>query len=306
MPGYSSYDVVGAKEDVSDVISNISPTKTPFQSMIGSESVHNTLFEWQEDDLRAAAENAQVEGFTASPVARTPTWKRSNYTQIFSDTFQVTGTNDAVTKYGRAKESAYQAAKAMAALKRDLEYAFVGAHTAKAAGDNSNPRYFASYAKQLTATSGTAATTPTQWVKTGGSSTLPDEADVLAVQQSLYEDGADANTLMVTPVNAVTVAGFVTAANTKYERDMRTGTTLVNAVDVYVSPFGRLNVVINRFLKDKNTLIFDPEMWKKVTLRPWFRETLAKTGDNLNMMIVGEFSLKHRNYLASGLITEEA
>lgn len=306
MPGYSSYDTVGRKEDVSDIISNISPTKTPFQSMIGSETVHSTFFEWQEDDLRAAAVNAKVEGFDATPVARTPTWKRSNYTQIFSDTFQVTGTVDVVKHYGRAKESAYQAAKAMAALKRDLEFAFVGAATAKAAGDANTARYFASYMKQLVATSGTAATTPTQWVKTGGATTLPDEADVLAVQQALYEAGADANTLMVTPVNAVTVAGFVTAAGAKYERDMRTGTTLVNAVDVYVSPFGKLNVVINRFLKDKTTLIFDPEMWKKVVLRPWFRETLAKTGDNLKMMIVGEFSLKHRNYLASGAITEEA
>lgn len=303
MPGYSSYDVVGTKEDVSDVISNISPTKTPFQSMIGSEGVHSTFFEWQEDDLRAAADNAKVEGFDATAVARTPTWKRNNYTQIFSDTFQVTGTNDVVKKYGRAKESAYQAAKAMAALKRDLEFAFVGQQTAKAAGDTSNPRYFASYMKQLTATAGA---TSGQWIKTGGASTLPTEANVLGVQQALYQAGADANTLMVTPINAVTVAGFVTAANTKYERDMRTGTTLVNAVDVYISPFGKLGVLINRFLQDKTTMIFDPEMWKKVVLRPWFRETLAKTGDNLKMMIVGEFSLKHRNYLASGAITEEA
>ena len=61
-------------------------------------------------------------------------------------------------------------------------------------------------------------------------------------------------------------------------RDIGNGRTLVNVIDVYVSPFGKLNVVMNRFLKAGNTLIFDPAMWVKCTLRPWFRETLAKTG----------------------------
>lgn len=303
MPGYSSYDTVGQKEDVSDVISNIAPTKTPFQTMIGSESADRTFFEWQEDDLRAAAANAQVEGFDAVAVARTPTSKRDNYTQIFSDTFQTTGTVDRVAHYGRAKESAYQAAKAMAALKRDVEYAMVGAITAKAAGTTSTARYFASYFKQLVATAGADSG---QWIKTGGAATKVSEQNILDVSQALYTAGADPSTLMVTPINSVTVSDFAKTSGSLRERDMGTGTTLVNVIDVYVSPFGKLSVVINRFLKDKYTLIFNPEMWSKVTLRPWFRETLAKTGDNVKMMIVGEFSLKHKNFNASGLISEEA
>lgn len=306
MPGYSSYDTVGAKEDVSDVISNITPTKTPFQSMIGSEKVHNTLFEWQEDELRDAAANAKVEGFDATAVDRDPTWKRQNYTQILSDTFQVTGTNDAIAYYGRVKESAYQAAKVMSQLKRDFEYALVGVHTAAAAGDSSTARYFANYAKQLAATTAAAAGSPAQWIKTGGTTTVVSEANVLDVQEYLYDEGADANTLMVTPVNSRSISDWVKASGEVRTRDIGNGRTLVNVIDVYVSPFGKLNVVMNRFLKAGNTLIFDPAMWVKCTLRPWFRETLAKTGDNMKMMVVGEFSLKHKNWKASGLITEEA
>jgi hypothetical protein len=49
---FSSFDVVGKKEDVSDIISNITPTKAPFTSLVKSTSVHNTVFSWQEDELR--------------------------------------------------------------------------------------------------------------------------------------------------------------------------------------------------------------------------------------------------------------
>ena len=41
------------REDLSDIIYNISPTETPFMSGIGRGSASNTLFEWQKDELSA-------------------------------------------------------------------------------------------------------------------------------------------------------------------------------------------------------------------------------------------------------------
>ena len=61
MATYQTYQQIGIKEDISDIISNISPTLTPFQSSIGKESVSNTLYQWQEDSLSSVAENAMVE-----------------------------------------------------------------------------------------------------------------------------------------------------------------------------------------------------------------------------------------------------
>src|SRR4051812_43724131 len=95
---FQSYDVVGKKEDISDLITNITPTKAPFTSLTKEESVHNTLFQWQEDKLRDPATNDNPEGFTATPVARTPTTMRNNVTQIMQDTFEVSGSNDAISK----------------------------------------------------------------------------------------------------------------------------------------------------------------------------------------------------------------
>lgn len=106
MTMYSTYDQIGIAEDISDVITNISPTKTPFQTSLGSEKVDNRLFQWQEDSLRAQAANKFLEGFTATDVARTPTVMRQNYTQIMSDVFRISSTADAVKTYGRAKETA--------------------------------------------------------------------------------------------------------------------------------------------------------------------------------------------------------
>jgi len=51
MATYTSYNQVGKAEDVSDIISDISPTDTPLYSTIRSEKVSARVFEWQEDSL---------------------------------------------------------------------------------------------------------------------------------------------------------------------------------------------------------------------------------------------------------------
>jgi hypothetical protein len=144
---------------------------------------------------------------------------------------------------------------------------------------------------------------------TGGSGTKISEANLLTVLQNVYTAGGDPNTIMVTPTNSTTVADFAKA--TGRSRIANNGTAdrkIVNVVEVYVSPFGEQKVVLNRFLQSGVTLIFDPANWKKVVLngRNWFREKLAKTGDSEKYMIVGEFSLKHGNQAASGMVREIA
>jgi hypothetical protein len=296
MAQYTSYDTVGKKEDVSDVISNISPTKTPFQTMIGRESVHNTLFQWQEDSLAAVAVNSQTEGFTASDATLTPTVNRSGYTQILQKTIKVSGSVDSVDHYGRAKESAYQMAKASAEVKRDLEHACVGLAQAATAGSSGVARLLTSFYSQV-ATANKSAT--------GGTSTIPTEAVFLASLQTAFTAGADPSVAMVTPTNSLTIADFAKASG-RYRTFKEGDKNITNVVDLYVSPFGTVKVVINRFIKDKDTYIFDPANWKLAVFRNWFRETLAKTGDNTMMMIVGEFGLKHVNQLASTTIREAA
>lgn len=311
MAMFTAYDAVGVKEDVSDIISNISPTKTPFQASIGNEKVTQKNPQWQEDSLRAQASNAQIEGFTASDVAITATTMRSNYTQILSETVKISGSMDATSTYGRARESAYQVSKSMAQVKRDLEYAFVGGAAAGGAGSSSSARTMTSFQRQLLNDGSNAMSDGVNNVLyTGSTSTTPVETNFLDVLQGLYTNGADPSVIQVTPANSRVVADFAKAAGRyrtiESSTNGRDGRTIINVVDLYVSPFGEQRVMLNRFLKAKNTLFYDPDMWRQLNFRPWFRETLAKTGDNTSIMIVGEFSLKHKNFNASGAVVEAA
>jgi Family of unknown function (DUF5309) len=286
---YTSYNQIGRAEDVSDIISNLSPTKTPFISSIGDEKVTARLFEWQEDSLASVAVNAQLEGFTAADATLTPTTMRNNVVQIFQKTIKVATMADAIKTYGRAKETAYQLSKAMEEVKRDLEHAMVGVTQAAVAGSAGVARQFASVDSQIDASTTTA----------GGTAALT-EAMILSNQQATYAAGADPSILMVKPADSLIISNF--ANSTSRPRDIGDGTKLVNSIKVYVTPFGELKVVLNRFIKSTNALLYDPSNWKKAVLRPWSREALAKTGDNETHMIVGEFSLKHVNFKASGLI----
>lgn len=307
MAMFTAYDAIGVKEDVSDIITNISPTKTPFQSSIGSDKVTQKVYDWQEDTLRAVTDNNQQEGFTASDVTLVPTVLRENVTQILAETIKVSGSMDSTDTYGRAKESAYQLAKSMAQVKRDLENAFVGTAQNKVKpADNTTNRKMAGFQRQLLNDGGNAMSTANTVLYTGATTTQPTETNLLDLLQGLYNNGAEPSVIQVTPANSRVVADFAKAAGRYRTFDGNADRKIVNAIDIYVSPFGEQRLLLNRFIKSKNTLVYEPDLWKKVVFRSWARETLAKTGDNTAIMLVGEFSLKHKNFLSSGAIVEAA
>jgi Family of unknown function (DUF5309) len=306
----SSYDQVGVKEDISDIITNISPTKTPFQAMIGSEGIHQRTHQWQEDSLIAAnAANAAVEGADASAAVQNPTVMRSNTTQILTKTAKVTGTADVTKTYGRDKELAYQLSLRAAELKRDFEASLVGVNQAAVTGSDGVARSLGSYGSMIDTTVNFAisGTNAGALGGTAGTASPLYEQAVLTTAQQLYIDGAEPNTLMVKPGDKVVVSSWKSGGSVARTQFIDNGDKkITNVVDVYESPFGDLKVVMNRFQLTSTALIFEPSMWKKLVLRNWFRMTLAKTGDSTNVEIVGEFSLKHRNFKASGIITNLA
>jgi hypothetical protein len=307
MATYQTYTEIGVKENISDIITNISPKKTPFQSSIGSEKVHQPIYQWQEDSLRSVSATTAVEGADASEITVAPTVMRSNYTAIFSEAVKVSGTVQASAAYGRAKELAYQMSKSAAALKRDLENAFVGTAAAANAGAAAVARVTASAQQQITGagTSTFAAQSGNVWYMNTGVN-LTETVLVNAIQ-SAFTAGGDPTRILVTPSNSVVIASFASASGryrTIQDSTVSTKTTLVNAVNLYVSPFGEQVVEIDRFIKAKHTLIYDPDMWAQATLRPWTREALANVGDSDRQFIVGEFGLKHKNFSASALVLD--
>lgn len=316
---YTVYEVIGKKEDVSDIITNISPTTTPFQSMIGKESVSNVLYQWQEDTLANAAANAQYDGFDAAEIAAVPTTIRTSYTQILAKAIKVATTTDKVSMYGRAKETAYQLSKRAAELKRDLEYVMLNKQAGGAG--NLNNVTLTSIGNSASVTSDSARTMKSfqaqvdsstyaaLLTKTGGTSTAMTETHLNTVLQQLFTNGADPKYLMIPPGEALNIAAFATATG-RYRfadnADADAARRVVNVVDLYVSPYGEIKVILNRFQDAADHLVFDPDMWKQTVLRPWTREPLAKVGDAERHLLVGEYSLKHKHYGASGIIRKAA
>ena len=81
---FQTFQAKGNREDLEDIIYNISPTDTPFMSNAGRGSAGAVFHEWQTDALASASTtNAQVEGDDASAAAITATVRIGNYTQIF-------------------------------------------------------------------------------------------------------------------------------------------------------------------------------------------------------------------------------
>jgi hypothetical protein len=258
--------------------------------MIKTEKVHARQYSYMTDSLAAAASNAQLEGFTASAGTAIPTTMINGNTQILQKTFQVSATADAVKAYGRAKETAYQLSKALKEIKKDVEYAFVGASNATVAGNATTAREMDS-ADQLIGAGNTTA---------GGTAALT-EAMITATGQAVYNNGGDATILMVKPADSLIIAGFTGAAGRT--REFNDGNkTLTNAVNLYVSPFGEYRVTLNRHQMTTHAFLLDPSMWRTASLRPFARTLLAKTGDSDTHMVVGELGLMHKNPLGSGQI----
>ncbi|MCP3703744.1 MAG: DUF5309 domain-containing protein, partial [Alteromonas sp.] len=59
---FDKYDTIGNREDLSDMIYDVSPTDTPIMTAIRKGTATNTLTEWQTDALASAAANAHIEG----------------------------------------------------------------------------------------------------------------------------------------------------------------------------------------------------------------------------------------------------
>ena len=286
-----TYAMVGVAEDVSSTIANISPSATPFQSMIKSEKVHSRTFEWLEDSLRASAATALVEGADSSMTAVGQPTTRSNTTQIIGESFQVSATSDAVKTHGRAKETAYNLAKVLKQVKLDVEKSMVGVSQAAVVGTASAARKMASIDQQISTT-----------VDSGSNSTdALTEAKLLELGQTCYTNGSDPSVLMIKPADSTIIAGFASSSNR--QRDLADNKTLVNAIDVLVTSFGTYRVVLNRECLATNAYLIDPSMFKQAVLRPFTRTLLAKTGDSDKHMVVGEVSVKHSQFADSGMIT---
>ena len=306
---YNRYEAIGAREDLCDVIYNISPTDTPIMSSIGKTKATGVYHEWQTDSLAASTTaNALVEGADAAAADLSPTTRIGNYTQIVGKTIQVSGTLEAVDKAGRKSEKAYQLAKASAEIKRDIE-TIITANQGQAVGtSNSTARKMGSllsYIKTNTSKNGTSVTgvDPTTIgvsTRTDGSTRTFTETILKDVISKVFVSGGTPSALFVSPALKQVVSGFTGLAAQRYQVPTSGQATILAGADLYQSDFGVLQIVPNRFMRTRDALVLDPEYAALAYLRPFQTNELAKAGDSDKTQILAELTLEVRNEAAHG------
>jgi hypothetical protein len=307
---YNAHDAKGLREDLADVIYDISPTDTPFQSSIGRTKATAVYHEWQTDSLAAATtNNAAVEGADASDATLSPTVRLGNYTQILQKTIKVSGTLDTVNKAGRKSEKAYQLAKASAELKRDLETILLANQGQSAGSSNSTARKMGSLLSWLKSntsvgSSGSDPTTIGVSTRTDGTQRTFTEQLLKDEVSAIFTSGGNPKVLMVGPVGKQKVSSFAGIAAQRFMAPANTPTTIIGAADVYMSDFGTMSVVPNRFMRARDALVLDPEYAAVAYLRPFQTNELAKAGDSDKTQILVECTLEVKNEAAHGIIAD--
>lgn len=310
---YTRYDAKGIREDISNVIYNVSPEETPLISNIGKEKCGNTFFEWQVDSLAAAStSNAVVEGDdVASFSAVTPTDRLGNYTQISRKDVIISGTLEVLDKAGRKSELSYQLAKKGAELKRDME-AILLYNQAAAAGSTSTARKTAGLPAFLRTNASKAGDGTNPTVSNG----VVNAARVDGTQRSFTEtilkdviakswaEGGNPKMLMVGPFNKQRASAFGGIGATRFNVNGAKPATIIGAADIYVSDFGNLEIVPNRFQRERDAFVIDTEYAALVQLRPIQQVPLAKTGDADKRMLVAEYGLKVKTEKAHGVAAD--
>jgi len=309
MPTFTAHTAIGQREDLTDIIYDISPTETPFMSSIGKTKATAVYHEWQTDSLAAATTaNAAIEGADATSATLAPTVRLGNYTQIIQKTVQVSGTLDTVNKAGRKSEKAYQLAKASAELKRDLETILL-ANQGRSAGTSTIARKLGSILSWIKtnsdkASDGADPATIGVSTRTDGTARTFTEALLKTVVSEVYVSGGSPKILMVGAAGKQKVSSFAGIAAQRYMAPGNTPTTIIGAADVYMSDFGTMSVVPNRFMRTRDALVLDPEYAALAYLRPFQTNDLAKTGDSENTQLLAEVTLEVKNEAAHGIIAD--
>jgi hypothetical protein len=305
---YDSYDMVGIREDLEDMIYDISPDETPFYTKASKAKAKNTFHEWQTDALRSSAVNAHIEGDDTTADAMSATSRLGNYTQIFKNAVVIPGTDSGLDKAGRAREMAYQILKISKEQKLDIEKALF-ANQSRVAGSSSVARKLAGVPAWLISNvdfqSGASGANPTgdgtDARTDDGTPTAFSQAKFDSVMQEIWNSGGKPDTVYLSAFQMNVALGFV--GNNNQRSSVQAGDErVVKSLAVYVTPWGTVQFQASRENRSRDVFIMQDDMWGVGVLRGTRNEALAKTGDNEKRQVLTELTLICKNEKSSGAI----
>lgn len=299
---FSTYTAIGIREDLKDLIKDISWVDTPYYSSLGEVGVNQTKVEWQTDALGDIAANAHVEGDAETADAVTPTSRIYNMCQIQKKSFILTNTEEKVKKAGRSSEKNYQTAKKGKELSRDVEYAFLKG--VRADGDATTARGMRGCFNWIVTNLSKAADAilAASGAVTGGTARDLTETILLDALEDAFIQGGRPSLAYVPPAQKRVISAWSNVGN---YRTAVENAKLNATVDVYMSDFGAIKFQLHRGMTTTTTtdgvlaldyqdamIILDPaHKGNRGTLRNTHREQLGVTGDNQSWIMRVEHTL---------------
>lgn len=292
--GLITYMDTSRREDLVDVITNVTPAETPLLSGLGSgPEATQTLHEYLTDTFAAYTDNAQAEAraFTVADLSQ-PT-RLTNNTQIFADDILVSGTESVVNIGGTQGAFEYQIEKNMKEHAKDIELALMNG--SRASGSSGVARRLTGVINGITTNSTTRASGSSL-----GETTFNDVMELIYASSSMVADEVYVGSTLKRDIS-----GF-SATNTRFiaADDKR----LVRPVDVYESDFGMHKVFLHRTVGNganaKELVAIRNEFWKLSWLRG--RRTkvvnLPADGDRERAMLISELTLENRGEKTSAWV----
>ncbi|MEM1098446.1 MAG: DUF5309 family protein [Planctomycetota bacterium] len=244
-----------------------------------------------DDEILRVIGNAALEGQDADTARWTNRTRQQNYTQIFSATIEVSGSQLAATQAAVADEMDYQKQERLRELLRELENSVINGVAAA-----SDPQGSASTRRSMRGILASCTTNTTD----AGAASLS-EASLNAALRGIW-DRSSGN------VDTIVVNGFQKRAINQFiasSRGYASGESKYSdLVSVYESDFGVCRVLLSRWVPADTVMLLDSSRIDVLPLqgRNFAYRELASAGDKRCGQVVGEYTLEVRNESAHGVI----
>lgn len=304
---FSTIIATGNREDLTDLLSIISPLEAPLYDAMGATQAKGMYHEWQCDELPAAnADNAALEGDSYAAAAITPTKRYGNYTQISVNQKAVTEIQEVVSKAGRTSEVGYQKANALAAMKRDFEAILFNYGTAASGGAagsiTGKPRMRTVHSWVFGNTAATGYSGGNNFTATyisasaGITGTTITETVFNLILQDIWDDGGKPNACYVNGALKRLVSGWATSTSRVWEGKK----AIVNVADKYEGDFCTLELKKDRHCASSLGYFLDESLWKKAIMLPVGEVEIGKTGMATPLMLRQAWTVEARNPSGNG------
>ena len=293
--GLQTFEDKARREDLLDIISDVSPDDNPLSTMLATTSASQTTHEWLEDYIsRPVSNTGTVEGAAATYEDLTQPSRRTNVTQIIRETFRVSGTERAANVAGMGDPYTYQKGKALKRWKNRLEFALLRSALASGASGSAQ-----------TMIGIEAVVTSHYTARLSGTSLSETEFNSMVYDVANDVGSSDVFDMVLTTLQLRQKISTFTAGSTKYVD--ASDKKLTRKVMVYESDFGvhrifgHKDVYASAATPGPKVLGVNESKWKIAYFRKPFEEKLAKDGDRDNGMIIGEATLEYLAERANAL-----